>query len=297
MTLTILTPTYNRIRELGALYNSLKKQTCMTFEWVIVDDGSTDDTFSIINKWADEDIVNIKTLKKVNGGKHTALNYAIKKITSELIFIVDSDDILTLDAVEIIYKYHSKYADNESVCGYSFLRAFPNGEINGKEFQSNELIASYIETRLNSNDVMSDKAEVFKTKCLKEFPFPEFCNEKFLGEDIIWIQMARKYKMVHINKAIYIGNYQEDGLTKNRRIHNIKSPIGCMKRAEQFMKDDINYKIRLKASLQYIVYGKFAKRKISELYKCSNQKGLVIIAIIPGYILYKVWKREYRVNF
>ena len=126
---------------------------------------------------------------------------------------------------------------------------------------------SYIEARVNSDDTFVDKAEVFKTKCLKEYPFPEYPNEKFLGEDIVWIRMAKKYMMVHINKVIYIGNYQGDGLTKNRRIHNIKSPIGCMNRAKEFMCKELKIKYRVKATLQYIVYGKFAKKNVYHLSK------------------------------
>ena len=61
--------------------------------------------------------------------------------------------------------------------------------------------------RINGDDTSADKAEVFKVQCLKEFPFPEYLNEKFLGEDLVWVRMASKYEMIHINKAIYVGNY------------------------------------------------------------------------------------------
>ena len=79
--------------------------------------------------------------------------------------------------------------------------------------------------------------QVLNTRCLKEFPFPEYRNEKFLGEDLVWIRMAMKYQMVHINRAIYVGNYLEDGLTKNRRKNNIRSPHGCMERAKEYFAD------------------------------------------------------------
>ena len=114
-------------------------------------------------------------------------------------------------------RYYGKFWDRNGLCGYSFLRVFPDGKINGKEFEPNEWVASYIEARINSDDTMADKAEVFYTHCLKEFPFPEYSGEKFLGEDIVWIRMARKYNMIHINEAIYVGDYQSDGLTKNKK--------------------------------------------------------------------------------
>lgn len=161
---------------------------------------------------------------------------------------------MTDDAVESILKIHKKYRSQNNICGYAFLRAFPDGKVNGKKFDVNEKIGSYIDVRVNGDDTGADKAEVFKTHCLKEFPFPEYPNEKFLGEDLVWVRMARKYEMVHINKAIYVGNYLEDGLTNNRRKHNIASPIGCMHRAEEFMESDLKTRYRIKGGLQYIVY-------------------------------------------
>lgn len=101
MELAILTPTFNR-GVLQNLYESLKKQTCKEFEWVIVDDGSSDNTQDIVEKWIAEDEICVRYLYKKNGGKHTALSFAIKQMESKLTFIVDSDDILTVDAVETI---------------------------------------------------------------------------------------------------------------------------------------------------------------------------------------------------
>ena len=204
MLLTILTPTYNRAGMLPQLYDSLKKQACKDFEWVIVDDGSTDNTQEVVKAWLLGSDFPIRYFYKENGGKHTALNYAVQKIEAELTFIVDSDDALTIDAVETILRYHRKYENRSNICGYAFLRSYPNGKINGKKFVPDERIASYIDARINSDDTQADKAEVFKTECLREFPFPEYQDEKFLGEDIVWIRMARKYMMVHILSLIHI---------------------------------------------------------------------------------------------
>lgn len=293
MKLTILTPTYNRGGVLQKLYKSLKEQSCKNFEWLIVDDGSTDNTREVVKKWLSDGDVVIRYFFKENGGKHTALNYAIKKIKSELTFIVDSDDFLTSDAVETVLRYHRRYEDEDNLCGYVFLRAYHDGRVNGKEFEPNESVVSYINARINSDDTMADKAEVFKTECLLEFPFPEYPGERFLGEDIVWVRMARKYMMVHINKAIYIGNYQEDGLTKNRRLNNIKSPIGCMHRAKEFMGPEIRKKYRVKAALQYVIYGKFAGISTARILSDSPDKKLTWICFVPGLVLQKLWKRKF----
>ena len=293
MYVTILTPTYNRAGKIVDLYESLCRQTCKDFKWLVIDDGSMDNTKVFFDEIKEKTDFEIEYIYKENGGKHTALNEGIQIIETELTFIVDSDDFLVPDAIEIIISYHKKYQLDDSLCGYSFLRKFPDGKINGKKFEPNEKIGTYIEIRVNDNDTQSDKAEVFKTRCLKEYPFPVFEKEKFLGEDIVWTRMARKYKMVHINEAIYVGMYQTDGLTHNRRKNNIKSPLGCMNRAKEFTKRDIDFRYRLKGTLQIIAYGSFAKKKCSEIIKFSEAKWLTIIMFIPGKLLYLLWKMDY----
>lgn len=291
MMITVLTPTFNRGRRLQSLWDSLQKQTVKEFEWLVVDDGSTDGTKDLITKLQEKSDFPIRYIYKSNGGKHTALNGGIQTICSELIFIVDSDDCVTDDAVESILKIHKKYRSQNNICGYAFLRAFPDGKVNGKKFNVDEKIGSYIDVRVNGDDTGADKAEVFKTHCLKEFPFPEYPNEKFLGEDLVWVRMARKYEMVHINKAIYVGNYLEDGLTNNRRKHNIASPIGCMHRAEEFMESDLKTRYRIKGGLQYIVYGRFAGVKVVDLIRKSRHKVLATVCTPGGLFLHSRWSK------
>lgn len=291
MTVTVLTPTFNRGGRLQSLWNSLQKQTVKDFEWLVVDDGSTDGTKDLITQLQEKSDFPIRYIYKSNGGKHTALNVGIQTICSELIFIVDSDDCVTDDAVESILKIHKKYRSQNNICGYAFLRAFPDGKVNGKKFDVDEKIGSYIDVRVNGDDTGADKAEVFKTHCLKEFPFPEYPNEKFLGEDLVWVRMARKYEMVHINKAIYVGNYLEDGLTNNRRKHNIASPIGCMHRAEEFMEPDLKTRYRIKGGLQYIVYGRFAGVKVVDLIRKSRHKVLATVCTPGGLFLHSRWSK------
>lgn len=291
MILTILTPTFNREKGLKILWESLKNQKIKEFEWLVVDDGSTDGTKDLIEQLEFESDFPIRYLYKANGGKHTALNLGVSVIESELTFIVDSDDYITKNAVASILEIHKKYRNQLGICGYVFLRAFPDGKINGRQFKFDEKIASYIDIRINGDDTNADKAEVFLTRCLKEFPFPEYLGEKFLGEDLIWVRMARKYKMVHVNRIIYVGNYMENGLTNNRRKYNITSPVGCMYRAVEFLEPDIKFKYRIKGGLQYIIYGKFAGYHVGKLLILSRHKVIVAMCIPLGLVLYQKWKK------
>ncbi len=294
---TILTPTYNRGENLKKLYKSLLEQKDNRFEWLIVDDGSTDDTKKIIDEFLMDSKINIKYLYKKNGGKHTALNLGIKEIHTDLIFIVDSDDYLGDDAIQLVNDVHEKYKKREDICGYSFLRMFPNKKINGKILNANEIIDDYINVRIKGNDIDSDKAEIWKTRYLKEYPFPEFDGEKFLGEDVVWLQLALKYKMVFLSKAIYVSEYLSDGLTKNRRINNINSPIGCYNRAKIALNVCKCRKVRgkylIKAMMQYQIYAKFSKNSLKEIYKECKQKILFILMFLPSQYVYRKWRKKY----
>ena len=128
------------------------------------------------------------------------------------------------------------------------------------------------------------------THCLREFPFPEYPGEKFLGEDLVWIQMAEKYQMRFFNRVIYISGYSDDGLTKNRRKHNIASPRGCVARAEAFLNSNANLRAKLKAGLQYYIYGRFARMSWRELYAHAHNKFLFLILCVPAHMLYLRWK-------
>jgi len=288
--LTILTPTFNRKKRLMDLYGSLFSQTDKDFTWLVVDDGSNDNTEAMIAGLASEAPFPIRYIYKENGGKHTALNVGVSAIESELTFIVDSDDILDEEAVAVIRRYHEQYRHEAMLCGYAFLRRYPDGKINGKQFKPDEKLAFYIDERINGHDTQADKAEVFFTECLKEFPFPEYPGEKFLGEDMVWIRMSLKYKMLHVNKAIYIGNYLPDGLTHNRRRLNIVSPIGCMQRGREYMRRELKLRYRIKGGLQYVIYGRFAGFSGKALYNQSDYKLLVLLLLLPGTILYNKWE-------
>lgn len=290
--ITVLTPAYNRGKLLEKLYESLCAQDCKDFEWLIVDDGSTDDTSERVEQMKQTADFPISYHRKENGGKHTALNYAYQFIKTPLTFIVDSDDSLTGDAISYVNEIYKKYKNESDLCGLSFLRGKPDGGyLSTSGVPQDGMKESYVECRINRG-IGGDMAEVWYTHCLKEYPFPEFQGEKFLGEDIVWVRMSEKYRMRFFNRVIYISDYLEDGLTNNRRKHNIKSPNGCVARAEAFLDSDACMKIKIKSMLQYQIYGKFAKKSRKKLYKDILNKVLYIVCIIPAVLIYFKWRLE-----
>lgn len=287
MKVTVLTPTYNRKYSLKRLYDSLINQTETNFEWMIVDDGSTDDTKKLIDIFISERKIKIKYIKKENGGKHRALNVGISQIKNEMTFIVDSDDYLTRDAIETINYYYRKYKDSNNLCGYSFLRGYPNKKVNGPAYKEQEFISDYISYRLNDNN-WGDKAEVYFTKYLKKIPFIEIEGEKFLIESYVWGKLALKYNTLYINKVIYMGDYLEDGLTKNRKKVKVNSPKGVVEVAKVLCCDKANLKVKTKYMIFYITYGKIAKYNTKALFiKCKYK--VLFLFLLPFGLLYKIY--------
>lgn len=291
--ITIITPTYNRADLLPRLYESLLTQTSMDFEWMVVDDGSLDNTEELIQRYRQEDKIPVYYEKQPNAGKHTALNRGISKIKSELTFIVDSDDYLTPDAVEIILSYHKKYRNTDNFCGYSFLRCHQDGRVNTAYFPEDEKIGTYLSVRINGN-IGGDKAEVFCTGILKRYPFPVFEGEKYMPEDAVWMQMSGPYRMLHVNKCIYICDYLEGGLTNTGRRMKIQSPRGMMFRSKVYLDNPSTcMKVKVKMMLLYNIYGRFAECAAGNLRADVKQKWLWMLCCLPSLILYKKWKKIY----
>lgn len=285
MGLTILTPTYNRGYALERLYNSLVVQTEKNFEWLVIDDGSTDETFELVESLIKKNELKIKYIRQENGGKHRALNTGIKEIETELVFIVDSDDYLLPNAIHEILNLHKEYIKDNDVCGYSFLRCYPNLKINGSMFKSSPYLSDYVNCRINEG-IDGDKAEVYKTSILKKYPFLEVPGENFLFEDYVWIQMAVMYKTIHANTPIYVGDYLDDGLTKNIKDKKINSPIGMMERANIIGTSKAKYRFKLKAMVMYIVYGTAAKQSFYDMWSKSFNKILYVLLFIPSKLYY-----------
>lgn len=291
---TIITPTYNRKLKLKELYKSLIKQDSYNFEWVVVDDGSTDGTNELAQFFmANTNQFRIKYFYEKNGGKHRALNLGIKHITSKLTFIVDSDDRLTTDAVSSIERVYAKNKNKPNFGGIAFLRENDKGELLINKKPDSNVFSSYVSERLK-HGIVGDMAEVWLTKLLKENPFPEFKNEKFLSEDVVWIKISGKSKLVFVNKVIYKANYLRDGLTKNRRRNNWLSPMGCMYKGWLLVTvRNIPIGARLKGGLYFNVYGYSLKYNSKQLIEQAKNNFFVVLTLLPAKLIYIKWQKKY----
>lgn len=291
---TVFTPTYNRATLLPRLFESLSKQTCLDFEWLIVDDGSIDETEQLVNTnfKAAETKFEIRYFKKENGGKHTAINRGLELAKGDLFFIVDSDDILTPDAIETIKKDYLSIKDNPKLCGIGYLRGYDSDKVIGDKYSNDRFISNFIDERYNRG-VDGDKAEVWLTKYLKEFRYPEYKGEKFISESVAWVWLAERYDMLFVNKIIYITEYQKGGLSDKGRRLRFQCPHLMAYGSLISMTKKFSFKIRIRETLLYIVYSLFGHFGWKKIFNCQY-KSLVFICAIPGWALYKLWKIKYK---
>ncbi len=210
---TLFTPTYNRAHLLSRLYNSILMQDVIDVEWLIVDDGSIDDTEALIENFQKESIINIRYYKKSNGGKHTAINFGLQNAKGELFFIIDSDDVLAENALKNIKKHYQSIKNNNNICGIVGLSQYiDKQEIVGDFFLRDGWEVSFADIYLKYH-LKGDKSVAFKTEVLKKYPFPEKQGIRFVFEAVVWHEMSKKYKVLAINEVIQKIEYLQDGLT------------------------------------------------------------------------------------
>lgn len=226
-TVTVFTPTYNRGYIIMDLYQSLLRQTNFDFEWLVIDDGSTDDTEDLFKQIKEQNKkFPIVYIKKNNGGKHRAINDAVKIAKGRLFFIVDSDDQLTENAIDKILEWERTIQGVNKYAGISGNRGIDVNTVLGETFVGDWLDCTAIEC--DKMNILGDKAEVYYTDILRKYPFPEYENENFIGESIVWDKIGLDgYKIRYFNQVIYLCQYREDGLTRNLDEINKKNPRGC----------------------------------------------------------------------
>lgn len=280
MFLTVFTPTYNRGYIIKNLFESLKRQTLKEFEWLVIDDGSTDNTEELFQEWTKETTFPVRYIKQQNGGKHRAINRGVKEANGELFFIVDSDDYLSYNAIERIHS-HSKVINNKTeYAGMSGMRAYPDGSRIGGEVPFDTLDSTAFDYWFKHN-VTGDSAEIFKTDVLCHFLFPEIEGERFCPEALVWYRIARAgYIMHYFNEKIYICDYLPDGLTAKITKLRINSPVSAMLTYKELYEANVNKKWTLKSGINYWRFN----------FHCPKSKRLEWrpswIYCLPGLLMY-----------
>lgn len=236
---TVFTPTFNRADKLIRVYRSLEKQTYRNFEWLIIDDGSGDDTRNVVDAWVSEQKVDIRYVWQKNRGKFWSIWEGVKSANGDWFLIADSDDEFIPETIEIFLDYWKQLDVNvqAAACGISGLCCWNDtGDIMGKPFPESPMISDALEITYGYG-VVGEKWGILRTEKLREFfPYEVPDNIKFISESYIWYQMALKYKTLYINKMLRIcyRSYREGGgLTANFMTE--KYPMGI------FLYENMNF--------------------------------------------------------
>ena len=292
--LTIFTPTYNRAKTIPQLFDSLMRQTCHDFEWLIVDDGSSDDTASLVERLQQSDPpFDITYIKKENGGKHTAINLGATKARGDWFFIVDSDDWLKPDAVEWFYRQSKAIADNQRFAALVGSRINSKGDRLGFEKPYTQIDCSPTEFCFKHGGG-GDHAEIVKTDIIRQFPFPVYPDERFCAEGLVWQRIGKNYIFRYCDYPIYVTEYLPDGLTCNVKALKLRNPrYSQLIELERAKNRDIPLKYRIKAAISFWRYAFALRRKQPNAISESRRMfPLSFPLAIPGYMLYRRNKAE-----
>ncbi|WP_431805009.1 glycosyltransferase family 2 protein [Halobacillus andaensis] len=281
--LTVFTPTYNRAFCLGKLYETLIDQTNQDFIWLIVDDGSTDNTKHLVDQWIKDGHLSIKYIYQENQGMHGAHNTAYAAIDTELNVCIDSDDFMPEDAVENIVTSWREYG-GEKVSGIIGLDSYTDGEVIGTELPSH-LKQSTLFNLYNKHGVKGDKKLVYRTELTKEFPYPVFKNEKYVGLAYKYFRLDEKYEMLLLNKVLCRVEYLEDGSSRNMLKQYRRNPKGfAFYRKELMTLRFAGVFFKFRQAVHYVSSSLMMKNK--RLLAESPQKGITILALPFGCLLY-----------
>lgn len=280
--LTIFTPTFNRAKKLKRLYDSLLSQSVENFEWLIIDDGSTDDTNAIVKEFSTNKFP-IRYYKKENGGKHTAYNLALEHARGEFILCVDSDDWLANNAVRMIMQKLSKENTNILMS----YKSDQNGKLLSKPFPSNINRAGILELSY-FYQCTGEFTLIFRTEYARNYPFPVYEGERFITESVVYDRMFVSEKAVLLPAIITVCEYQSDGLTSNLNEIMKKNPAGyCIYFMQRI---DVEYDIRKRISAIGKYHCFHIMSKENKIRYNGKYKMLVQLLFPLGWINYYYYK-------
>lgn len=288
--LTVFTPAYNRAYTLPRTYESMKQQKNTDFIWLIVDDGSADNTAELVRQWqTEENGFEIRYIYKENGGMHTAHNTAYELIDTELNTCVDSDDALAPDAVQIIFDAWQKVKDR----GYAGMVALDSefgGKLIGKGFPE-----GLTETTLYGyyrNGGSGDKKLILRTDVVRQYPsYPTFEGERFVALGSLYHMIDRDYKLSVLDQVVCLVEYMPDSSTNNMIRQYYRNPNGFRYSRLVELQSPLNLKRRLKVYIHYAAESILAGKPI---VKDAPNKLLALMSLIPGMALARHIRRKCR---
>ena len=280
MTLTIFTPAYNRSHEIKKLYDSLEKQSDKDFVWLVVDDGSSDGTADLFDKWQKEASFKIEYIWQENAGKSMAHNLGVSKTQTELFTCVDSDDYLSSDAVSVIKKVWESHVEGD--VGILALREVTQR----KKDMKVQGIRTTLKNAEKTCGIKGDTMLIYKTNVLKKYNFPKFKGERFVPENYLYDLIDREGKLIFLDKVLYHGDYLQDGYTQNMAKVLKRNPNGYLAYIQQRISFDNSIFELIPDIIRYLAMSIYAGNKL--IIKNSKYKIMTAILYPMGYLFYIV---------
>lgn len=298
--LTFFTSTFNRKDTINRTYKSLLNINCpiyngkkVSFEWIIVDDGSTDKTMEFGKRWCEENKLAIRYYWQENQGKHVAMNFAIQQALGEFWLTIDSDDTILPNALEIYFKTWNDIKEQKNFCAVAARCKDERGKIVGDLLPHSPLDVSAIDLRLKYR-IKGEMLEMYKVNILKQYRFPTYDSRmRFCPENIVWFEIAKKYKMRVIDEAVRI--YYHDAKNSLMIVKNIRRSVSNYYMWLYYINNLSKYIFYnpifiLKAYIGVSMDGFTSKKNIIDILKdCNNIKRKIFVALFMpfGYILSK----------
>lgn len=282
--ITIFTPTYNRAYCLHQCYNSLLTQTNKDFVWLIIDDGSTDETESLVNGWISDNHIEIHYHFQKNQGMHGGHNTAYDLIQTELNICIDSDDFMPSNAVENILEKWNSIENRKGLAGIIGLDAHKDGKIIGETFPQG-LEKSTLEDLYFKHRISGDKKLVLLTEVVNKYErYPIFKDERFVPLGILYLRIDKDYKLACLDKVLCVVEYMEDGSSRNIFKQYLKHPKGFQYARMVTMKHSNYFKVKFKNSIHYVSHS--IQLKDLKFLQRSPKKLMTLIVIPFGILLY-----------
>lgn len=279
--ITVFTPAFNRKPYLRLLYESLVAQDFDAFEWVVVDDGSTDGTEAEVAQFINEGKIPIRYHRQDNAGKHAAINQGVALAEGELFFIVDSDDTVVEGALAVIaeqWKRVSQLPNASDFAGICGTRIRQDGGVIGGELDYQELDVSAIAYRFQLG-YEGDRAEVLLTSIMADYPYPVVKGERFCADALVWNRIALSFRLRFLNDPLIVCEYLPDGITDTSvRLRKNSPQSSCIYYAEMKHLPGLTQFQRLKAVINFWRFGVYdAQVSLADKYRMIDSKWSMLL--------------------
>jgi glycosyltransferase involved in cell wall biosynthesis len=288
--ITVLTPTYNRALTLPRLYDSLAAQTFRDFEWLVVDDGSEDETEALVSRWSEEGKIAIRYAKQANAGKHVAVNRGVELARGAYTTIVDSDDWLVPNALErLLHHWHQIPEDERAAfSGVVGLCAYEDGTVIGDPYPADPLDCDQAQI-VYQYGVTGDKHSLLRTEALREFPFPFEEVRGWVVEALVWNRMALMYRERHVNEVVMIKEYQRGGISDRGLELQIRAAVSTRQfyLEELLLPHRLRWKRRLRSNVNYVRFSFHAGIGLSEQAAAAPSKLTWLASLPVGFAVHR----------